>query len=128
MFTHWQGKLGNSLFLVCTMYFFRFAHVLFKDSNGSNPSTDTLPRVARVLQAIISVDSGPDRFSIISHMVEYGSNAPQTSTISWSLLVIKSVLWLVSSGCLVAEIWSFQVLGWCGAPKTKFTFDLHAVV
>jgi hypothetical protein len=47
-----------------------------------------------------------------------------------SRTVIKSVLWLVSNGCLVAEIWPFQVLGWCGGhcTKTKFTFGLHAVV
>ena len=64
-----------------------------------------------------------DRFSIIGHMVAYGSNAPQTSTICRPQTVIKSVLWLISNGCLVAEIWTFQVLGWCGAPK----LSLHSV-
>jgi hypothetical protein len=71
----------------------------------------------------------PRHFSIMGHMVAYGSNAPQSGTICRPQTVIKSVLWLVSNGCLVAEIWSFQVffLGWCGAPKIKFTFGLHAV-
>ena len=64
-----------------------------------------------------------DRFSIIGHMVAYGSNAPQTSTICRPQTVIKSVLWLISNGCLVAETWSFQVLGLCGAPK----LSLHSV-
>ena len=56
-------------------------------------------------------------------MVAYGSNAPQSGTIRRSLTIIKSVLWLVSNGCLVAEIWSFQVLGGCGAQK----LSLHSV-
>jgi hypothetical protein len=34
----------------------------------------------------------PGRFSIMGHMVAYGSNAPQSSTISRSLQIIKSVL------------------------------------
>ena len=62
-------------------------------------------------------DHPKDRFSIIGHMVAYGSNAPQTSTICGLQTVIKSVVWLVSNGWSVAEIWSFQVLGWCGATK-----------
>ena len=65
----------------------------------------------------------PGRFSILGHMVAYGSNAPQTSTVCRSRTVIKSVLWLVSNGCLVAEIWSFQVLGWYDAQK----LSLHSV-
>ena len=40
----------------------------------------------------------PGSFSIIGHMVAYGPNAPQTSTICQSRTVIKSVLWLVSNG------------------------------
>ena len=40
---------------------------------------------------------------------------------------IKSVRRLVSNGWLVAEIWSFQVLGWGGAPKLSL-LGLHAVV
>ncbi len=63
------------------------------------------------------------RFSIMGHMVAYGSNSPQSSPICRSRTVIKSVLWLVSNGCSVAEIWPFQVLGWCGAPK----ISLHSV-
>ena len=59
----------------------------------------------------------PGRFSIFGHMVAYGSNAPQTSTVCRSRTVIKSVLWLVS------EIWSFQVWGWCGVPE----LSLHSV-
>jgi hypothetical protein len=42
-------------------------------------------------------------------------NVPQTSTIRWLLMVIKSALWFVANGALVAEIWPFpsQVLqGW----------------
>ena len=40
-------------------YFFVVAHSLSKDSNGFNPSTDTLPLAPRVSQAIVMVDSGP---------------------------------------------------------------------
>ena len=50
-------------------------------------------------------------FSIIGYLLAYGLNAPQTSTIFPLRTVIKSVLWLVSIGELVAEIWSFQVWG-----------------
>ena len=50
-------------------------------------------------------------FSNMGRLVAYGLNAPQTSTIFWLRTVIKSVLWLVSIGDLVAEIWSFQVWG-----------------
>jgi hypothetical protein len=59
----------------------------------------------------------------MGHMVAYGSNEPQSGTICRPRTVIKFVLWLVSNGCLVAEIWSLQVLGWCGAQK----FSFHSV-
>ncbi len=65
----------------------------------------------------------PGCFSIMDHMVDYESNAPQSDTICRPRTVIKSVLWLVSNGCLVAEIWSLQVLVWCGAQK----LSLHSV-
>ena len=48
-------------------------------------------------------------------------------TIFQAQTAIKSVCWLVSNGWLVAEIWSFQVLGWGGAPKLSL-LGLHAVV
>ena len=62
-------------------------------------------------------------FSNMGRLVAYGLNAPQTSTMFWLWTVIKSVLWLISNGWLVVEIWSFQVLGWCSAPK----ISLHLV-
>ena len=65
----------------------------------------------------------PGRFSILGHMVADGSNAPQTSTVRRSGTVIKSVFWLVPNGCLVTEIWSFQVWGWYGVPE----LSLHSV-
>ena len=49
-----------SVYHVLHIYYVRFAHSLSKDSNGSN-SVDTLPRDARVSQAIVRVDSGPGR-------------------------------------------------------------------
>jgi hypothetical protein len=65
-------------------------------------------------------------FSIIGHRLAYGLNVPQTSTIFRLLAVIKSVLWFVSNGQLVAEICSFQVLRWWSAAKIRFTLGLHA--
>ncbi len=56
-------------------------------------------------------------FSIVRHRLAYGLNVPQTSTIFRFLAVIKSVLWFVSNGQLVAEICSFQVLRWWSAAK-----------
>jgi hypothetical protein len=49
-------------------------------------------------------------FSIIGHMMAYGLNVPQTSPKIRLLAVIKSVLWFVSNGELVAKICLFQVL------------------
>jgi hypothetical protein len=62
-------------------------------------------------------------FSIIGHRLAYGLNVPQTSTIFRLLAVIKSVLWFISNGQLVAEICSFQVLRWWSAAK----LGLHLV-
>jgi hypothetical protein len=62
-------------------------------------------------------------FSIIGHRLAYGLNVPQTSTQFWLLAVIKSVLWFVVNGQLVAEICSFQVLRWWNAAK----LGLHLV-
>ncbi len=62
-------------------------------------------------------------FSIIGHRLAYGLNVPQTSTKIRLLAVIKSVLWFVSNGQLVAEICSFQVLRWLSAAK----LGLHLV-
>ena len=56
-------------------------------------------------------------FSIIGCMVAHEVNAPQSSTMVWIQAVIVSVVWLISNGSLVAEIWSFQVLGWCSAQE-----------
>ena len=65
-------------------------------------------------------------FSIIGHRLAYGLNVPQTSTKFRLLAVIKSVLWFVSNGQLVAEICSFQVLRLWSAAKIRFTPGLHA--
>ena len=68
-------------------------------------------------------------FSITGHRLAYGLNVPQTSTNFRLLAVIKSVLWFVSNGQLVAEICSFQVLRlWTmwSAAKIRFTPGLHA--
>jgi hypothetical protein len=46
------------------IYSFMFTNSIFKDSNGLNPSTDTLPCVSHVSQAIVRVDSGPGRTRI----------------------------------------------------------------
>jgi hypothetical protein len=62
-------------------------------------------------------------FSIIGHRLAYRWNVPQTSTNNRLLAVIKSVLWFVSNGQLVAEICSFQVLRWWSAAK----LGLHLV-
>jgi hypothetical protein len=62
-------------------------------------------------------------FSIIGHMLAYGLNVPQTSTIFRLLAAIKSVLWFISNGQLVAKICSFQVLRWWSAAK----LGLHLV-
>ena len=43
-------------------------------------------------------DEPPDRFSIIDHIVAYGSNAPKSSTISRLRTSVKYVLWLISNG------------------------------
>ncbi len=56
-------------------------------------------------------------FWIIENTLACGLNVPQTSTIFRLLAVIKSVLWFVSNGQLVAEICSFQVLRWWSAAK-----------
>jgi hypothetical protein len=47
--------------------------------------------------------------SVCDHVVANESNAPHTSTICRSRAVVKCVLWYVSNGALVAEIWPFQV-------------------
>ena len=57
-----------------------------------------------------SKDEHPDHFSIIRHKVAYVFNKHQAGTICLSHKVIKCVLWLVSNGRLVAEMWSFRVL------------------
>jgi hypothetical protein len=56
-------------------------------------------------------------FLVIGHRLAYGLNVPQTSTKFRWLEVIKSVLWFVSNGQLVAKICSFQVLRWWSAAK-----------
>jgi hypothetical protein len=67
---------------------------------------------------------------IIGHTLAYGLNVPQTSTIFRLLSVIKSVLWFISNGHLVAEICSFQVLSLqfevVECCKIRFTLGLHA--
>ena len=67
-------------------------------------------------------------FSIIGHRLAYGLNVPQTSTKNWLLAVIKSVLWFVANGQLVAEICAFQVLKFevVECCKIRFTLGLHA--
>jgi hypothetical protein len=50
-------------------------------------------------------------FSIVSHIMAYVSNSPQTSQFCVSQMVIKSVRWLVWNGSLVADTWSFEFLG-----------------
>jgi hypothetical protein len=45
---------------------------------------------------------------------------PQTSTIFQSRTIIESVLWLISNGSSVVEIWPFQVWGCCGASNLSF--------
>ena len=50
-----------------------------------------------------------DEFSTCSHVVANALYVPPTITISRKLMVIKSALWLVSNGALVAKIWQFQV-------------------
>jgi hypothetical protein len=64
-------------------------------------------------------------FSIIGHRLANELNVPQTSTKIRLLAVIKSVLWFVSNGQLVAEICSFQVLRWLSAANIRFTLGLH---
>ena len=47
------------------------------------------------------------------HVAVNEPKVPQPGTIRRSRTVIKSVLWFVANGALVAEIWPFQVLqGW----------------
>ena len=65
-------------------------------------------------------------FSIIGNRLAYGLNVPQISTKNGLLAFIKSVLWFVSNGQLVAEICSFQVLRWLSAAKIRFTLGFHA--
>ncbi len=48
--------------------------------------------------------------SVCGHVATNEPNVPQTSTIRRSRTIIKSVLWFVANGALVAEIWPFQVL------------------
>ena len=52
---------------------------------------------------------------------------PQPSTIRRARTVIKSVLWFVANGALVAEIWPFQVLQGSGRTDTEFTRGLLVV-
>ena len=134
------------------MFAYRYIS-LSKDSNGSNLSADTLARAPRVSQAILRVDYGPGNPKRAPknkgckprmNLVQTKSpcvNLVQTKflgrfhvnvkgsmrTFFQARTAIKSVLWLVSNGWLVAEIWSFQVLGWGGAPKLSL-LGLHAVV
>ncbi len=54
------NRFVPSLHHVLHIHYVGFAHSLSKDSNGSN-TVDTLPRDARVSQAIVRVDSGPGR-------------------------------------------------------------------
>ena len=58
-----------------------------------------------------------DEFSNCNHVAGNYSNAPQTTTIYRLRSVIKCVLWFISNGALVAEIWPFQVLGYWEVPK-----------
>ena len=44
-----------------------------------------------------------------SHVAVNDLKVPQPSTIRRARTVIKSVLWFVANGALVAEIWPFQV-------------------
>ena len=67
-----------------------------------------------------SKDEPPDHFSIVRfvrHKVAYAFNKHQAGTICLSHKVIKSGIWLVSNGRLVAEMWSFRVLECWGASK-----------
>ena len=116
---------------------------LSKDSNGSNLSADTLPRAPRVSQAIDRVEYGPRNskcapknkgWKLCVNLVQtkfLGRFHVNVKGSMWTIFqaqtAIKSVLWLVSNRWLVAEIWSFQVLGWGGAPKLSL-LGLHAVV
>ena len=61
----------------------------------------------------------PNEGSVCSHVAVNEPNVPQTSTIRRSRTVIRSVLWFVASGALVAEIWPFQVLEGCGVQKSS---------
>ena len=56
-------------------------------------------------------DGSIQQFSKWSHFVVNVWKVPKTSTICRLLMVNSPVLWLVSNGSLVAEIWVFQVLG-----------------
>lgn len=56
-------------------------------------------------------------FLNFSHVAGNNSNVPQTTTIYRLRSVIKCVLWFISNGALVAEIWPFQVLGYWEVPK-----------
>jgi hypothetical protein len=127
------------------MFTYRYIS-LSRDSNGSNLSTDTLPRAPCVSQAIVRSSMVQETLNVlpIKRNVNraktwckpkcrvwtwykpncFGSFHVNVKDSMWTIFqartAIKSVLWLVSNGWLVAEIWSFQVLGWSGAPKLSF--------
>ncbi len=61
------------------------------------------------------------------HVAVNEPKVPQPSTIRRSRKVIKSVLWFVANGALVAEIWPFQVVQGSGRSKTEFTHGLLVV-
>ena len=134
------------------MFTYRYIS-LSRDSNGTNLSTDTLPRTPCVSQAIVRSSMVQETLNVLPRKRDvnrvwtwckpkcrvwtwykpncFGSFHVNVKDSMWTIFqartAIKSVLWLVSNGWLVAEIWSFQVLGWSGAPKLSL-LGLHAVV
>ena len=69
----------------------------------------------------------PNEGSECCHVAVNDLKVPQPSTIRRSRTVIKSVLWFVANGALVAEIWPFQVWQGSGGSNTEFTRGLLVV-
>ncbi len=69
----------------------------------------------------------PNEGSECGHVAVNEPKVPQPSTIRRSLTVIKSALWFVANGALVAKIWPFQVLQGSGRSNTEFTRGLLVI-
>ena len=69
----------------------------------------------------------PNEGSECGHVAVNEPKVPQPSTNRRSRAVIKSVIWFVANGALVAEIWPFQVWQGSGRSNTEFTRVLLVV-